>query len=256
MLHKRHDKRRAFTLIELLTAMVVLSMLAVLLFMAFSNTSRIMNLGSNQMERNQVVRAVLQQIERDLERTAYSSTAINMYQATGAVEVVTGLGISNTTLYCLSALASEEGNALGTVVNVGYQVAQISETNFGVAVRRWALQRGDDAYVDPVTYPASWWSSSTANPSFWKTLSDNVLGIAFQFYTNADNYVTTWNSTTNFPNQLPTSIGVTIWAIDNVNYNLALSLDQNLILPAAQQLITKNVHRYTSRVFLPQSTQN
>ena len=59
----------AFTLIELLAALAVMSMLVVLLFKAFSSTSGIVISGSNEMEKNQVVRAVLQQVARDIERT-------------------------------------------------------------------------------------------------------------------------------------------------------------------------------------------
>ena len=253
MFNKRHGNRMAFTLIELLAALAVLGMLVVMLFVAFSNSNRMMILGANQMEKNQVVRAVLQQISRDIERTAYSGSAVNMYQAIAGVEVGSGLGISNNTLYCLSALSSEEGNVLGTVVNVGYRIAQVATTNYGVGVDKWVLQRGDDAYVDPNTYPTSWW---TATNTFWKTLSDNVIGVAFQFYTDPDSSPsTTWDSIT-LPNSLPTSVGISIWAIDSDNYNRALAVDPNLNSAAAKMIITNNTHKYTSRVFLPQSTQN
>ena len=258
MFNKLCSNRTAFTLIELLAALAVLSMLVVMLFLAFTNCNRMMVLGSNQMEKNQVVRAVLQQISRDLERTAYSSSAVNMYQANTATEVISGSGISNCTLYCLSALATEEGNVLGTVVNVGYQIAQVPTTNYGAVVQKWVLQRGDDAYVNPNLYPASWWVDSLTNSAsgtYWKPISDNVLGIAFQFYTNRDFYASTWNSIA-IPNSLPTSVGITIWAIDSDNYNRALALDSSLSSSAALQIIQNNIHKYTSRVFLPLSTQN
>ena len=216
MFNKRYPNQQAFTLIELLAALAVLSMLVVMLFLAFSNCNRMMVLGSNQMEKNQVVRAVLQQIARDLERTAYSSTAVNIYQPTTPGELIPGSGILTNTLYCLSTLSTDEGNVLGTVVNVGYQIAQVTTTNFGAPVYKWALQRGSDPY-DPVTPPASIWTA-VAN--------------------------------------LPTSVGITIWAIDSDNYNRALSLDPSLSSAAALRMVTNNTHRYTSRIFLPQSTQN
>jgi len=261
--HVRRFNRAAFTLIELLAALAVLSLLVVLLFKAFSSTSGIMIAGSNEMEKNQVVRAVLQQIARDVERTAYSSTAVNMYQATTPSEIIfTGSGISNTTLYCLSALSSAEGNVLGTVVNVGYQMTTTNVALYGGAVGatvpKWVLQRGDDSNVDPNDYPTSWWINTSTNgtgPGYWKILSDNVLGVAFQFYTDPDVSVPNWNAIT-LPNSLPTSVGITIWAIDSVNYNLALSFDSTFASAPAQRILTNNTHKYTCRVFLPQSTQN
>ena len=167
-----------------------------------------------------------------------------------------GNGFPGSELYFLSTLSTAEGNTLGTVVNVGYQMAQVPSTNFAVVVNKWVLQRGDDAGVDPLTYPTAWWDNRTNPGSYWKTLSDNIVGISFQFYTDPDNFVTTWPppawpATTN---ALPTSVGISIWAIDTANYNLALT--PGLDATVAQRILTNNVHKYTSRVFLPQSTCN
>ena len=255
MFNKPCDKRAAFTLIELLAALAVLSMLVMMLFMAFSNANRMMTLGSNQMEKNQVVRAVLQQIARDVERTCYSTTSTNLYCPVHTAVTVTGTGFSNSTLYCLSTLAADEGNT-ATVVNVGYQMAQIPTTVFGVSVNKWALQRGDDAGVDPVNHPVDWYNNLSNPSTYPKTLSDNIVGVGFQFYTNADIYITDWNDAHNMSNSLPTSIGITIWAIDSASYNLALKLDSSLGSDPAKTIFSTNVHKYTSRVFLPQSTQN
>lgn len=260
MFNKLRSNRTAFTLIELLAALAVLSMLVVMLFMAFTNCNRMMVLGSNQMEKNQVVRAVLQQISRDLERTAYSSTAVNIYQANAPTELIVGSGIYTNTLYCLSTLSTDEGNVLGTVVNVGYQIAHVPMTNFGVVVNKWVLQRGSDPYVDPVTYPSDppnppggWWNQKSNTNTYWQTLSDNILGVSFQFYTDpVSAALSTWTTIAT----LPTSVGISIWAIDSDNYNRALALDPNLSSSSALQILTNNTHKYTNRVFLPQSTQN
>ena len=268
MSNKRHSHLAAFTLIELLAALAVLSMLVIMLFMAFSNANRMMIMGSNQMEKNQVVRAVLQQIARDLERAAYSGASTNLY-ATTPTELLPG--ISNSTLYCLSTLSLSEGNTNGSVVNVGYQIATNETTVYGTLVNKLSLFRGDDAGVRPGIDPTDWYTPAKLNNrlTFWKPLSDNIVGIAFQFYTNtdnsayatnADNYVTGWNddplplSPRSKSNCLPTSVGITIWAIDSANYNLALN--PNLTSAVSLRILTNSTHKYTSRVFLPQSTQN
>ncbi|MEI8315027.1 MAG: prepilin-type N-terminal cleavage/methylation domain-containing protein [Verrucomicrobiota bacterium] len=246
MSNNRHFNRRAFTLIELLAALAVLSMLVIMLFMAFSNANRMMLLGSNQMEKNQVVRAVLQQISRDLERTAFSSVGTNIYLASAAANYIfASSGISNSTLYCLSTLTASEGNTNGSAVNVGYQMTYATSSG----VSKWFLQRGSDAGAKP---PVDW---TTYSPpaTFWQPLSDNILGIAFQFYTNADLSTPTWPPAAT--NMLPTSVGITLWVIDSASYNLALTLWSS-DSATAHRILTTNTHQYTSRVFLPQSTQN
>ena len=254
--------RAGFTLIELLAALAVLSMLVVLLFKAFSSTSSIMIAGSNEMEKNQVVRAVLQQISRDIERTAYSSSATNLFQLNPPTPMFWNTsGISNSTpFYSLSALSTAEGNVLGTVVNVGYQMAQTNVTLYGMppssSVSKWILQRGDDASVDPNDFPSSWWTQLSNPTNYWKTLSDNIVGVALQFYIDPITSVPDWNGAHNMTNSLPTSVGITIWAIDSVNYNLALAIDPSFASAPAKRILTNNVHKYTSRVYLPQSTQN
>jgi len=260
MFNKLRSNRTAFTLIELLAALAVLSMLVVMLFLAFTNCNRMMVLGSNQMEKNQVVRAVLQQISHDLERTVYYGNTVNIYQTNASAELIVGSGIYTNTLYCLSTLSTDEGNVLGTVVNVGYQIAQVPVMNFGVVVNKWVLQRGSDPLVYPFQYPSDppnppggWWNHQSNPTTYWQTLSDNILGISFQFYTDSVSAaVSTWNTI----GTLPSSVGISIWAIDSDNYNRALTLDSSLSSSSAIQILTNNVHKYTNRVFLPQSTQN
>jgi type II secretory pathway component PulJ len=258
MSNKRHSNLAAFTLIELLAALAVLSMLVIMLFMAFSNASRMMILGSNQIEKNQVVRAVLQQISRDLERTVYSGSVVNMYQASTTTDYIfTGSGISNSTLYCLSTLYRDEGNAYGGIADgsaaeVGYRVIATSVTTYGAPVTKYVLQRGADNGTNLWDTPTNWYENLNNPTTFWQTLSDNVVGLAFQFYTAADTGQSTWDSTA-LPNRLPTSVGITIWAIDSASYDLALKLG---LAGTGQTIFKNNVHKYTSRVFLPQSTQN
>lgn len=243
----------AFTLIELVTALAVLGLLVVLLFQAFNSVSNLASRGSNQMEKNQVVRAVLQQIGRDLERTVSSASITNMY-CSGANPIIGSSGISNSTLYFLSALTWYEGNTNGNnVVNVGYKVTNTTASVYGpagnISVNKWVLQRGDDPNVNQTT--PQWYTTPTNGNGYWKLFSDNVIGIAFQFYTNQDVSLTSWVS-----NTVPTSVGVKIWAIDSDNYSRALTLDPNLASAPALTIITNNVHMYTCRFFLPGSTQN
>lgn len=261
----------AFTLVELLTAIAILAIIVAILFQAFNATSNALMRNQNKIEVNQTVRAVMDVITRDLERIEYNDNVLNLYQPdTGGAELIPD--VLTNTLYMLSDLPVPEPNCLGSYVNVGYQ---ISQTNVG-GFNKWVLMRGDDSTV--VTTGACsnhWWDFSFPgcgfnavtdtndicyNPGYWKVLSENVIGIYFDFYTNAvlgqeNAFGTNWNSLA-VPNPLPYSVGVGLYAIDTDTYNKALRVDPTLASAASRNLITTNMRLFYTRVFLPQSTQN
>src|ERR1044071_8445198 len=71
---------RAFTILELLVSIGILGILVALLFQTFKSTSDVTLRNQNRVEVNQVVRAVMDLITRDLERAVYTGSAVNMYQ--------------------------------------------------------------------------------------------------------------------------------------------------------------------------------
>jgi prepilin-type N-terminal cleavage/methylation domain-containing protein len=264
----RPERRSAFTLLELLSAMSILSIIVALLFAAFRGSSDAALRNQNKIEVNQAVRAVLDQIARDLERIQYQGNAINLYSDAGGM-LIPGVVPTNA-LYFLTYLPDPEPNAYGSIVNVGYQIAQ---TNVG-GFNKWVLLRGDDPAVDVVTCSNSWWNFAVCpfnagtdpnddsyNPDYWKLLSENVIGLRFDFYTNAlaagggaDQSTPTWNSTS-IPNALPYCVKATVFSIDTDAYNKALRIDPTLTGPGTN-LILANVHANSVRVFLPCSTAN
>lgn len=263
----RFEKSAAFTLLELLTSIAILFILVILLVQAFQGSSDAAIRNQNKIEVNQAVRAVLDQIARDAERIQFQGNSVNIYSDSSPSSVA---GLPSASLYMLTDLPSPEPNPYGSFVNVGYRIAQ---TN--VAGRlKFVLQRGDDAAVDAVTCSNSWWDFSVCpfnvntnetdagyNPEYWKLLSENVVGIQFDFYTNAvaagggaDSFASTWIST-DIPNALPFGVKATIYSIDSDTYDKALRIDPTLS-GAGTNMILASVRSNSVRVFLPCSTSN
>lgn len=268
-------RRGAFTLLELLTAVAILALIVAMLSSAFKSTSDVAVRNANKTEVNQVVRAVLDQIARDLERAVYKNNALNMYQDPAMTGFWIGGAVPTNTLYFLTDIPTADGNSFGYPVNVGYQIAL---TNVGGVSNKWVLMRGDDPGVQP-SGPCTnrWWDFSvcpfytnlvaaTENLYYWKVFSENVIGIQFKFYTNAAalytadsfsaaaGFVQTWSSLAS-TNPLPYSVGVQIWTIDTESYNKALRIDPGLS-GVGTNVINNNMRTYFTRVFLPSSTQN
>jgi len=233
--------RTAFTLIELMAALAILSIIVVVALNMFNVSTNITLRGNSQAERNQVARAVLGLITRDLERTVNLSTAVNLHEIGPATATMPGY--SGAELYFLADLPGAQ-NPYG-VVNVGYKMIQ---TNYAGSTR-WVLARGTDALVDTTANPADWFSSLPSG--YWQVASENIIGLEFAYYTNVtDTVAAPWDDVT-IPNSLPQSVVVTVWAVDTPSYNRALDNPA-----AASLIITQNVAKYERRVFLPRSTQN
>lgn len=263
----RFEKSAAFTLLELLTSITILCILVILLVQAFQGSSDAAIRNQNKIEVNQAVRAVLDQIARDAERIQFQGNSVNIYSDSGTSAVA---GLPASTLYILTDLPSPEPNPYGSFVNVGYRIAQ---TN--VAGRlKFVLQRGDDPAVDAVSCSNTWWDFSVCpfnantnttdagyNPEYWKLLSENIVGIQFDFFTNAvaagggaDMFTPTWTST-DIPNTLPYCVKATIYSVNSDTYNKALNIDPTLT-GAGTNLILASVRTNSVRVYLPCSTSN
>lgn len=258
----------AFTLIELLASMAILITIMLILISAFNSTSTVSALNQRRVELNQTVRAVLEQISRDIQRAGRLNNVTNMVSGFGGSYVgPVGFGVVPTNaLYFLCDVQPPEPNPYGSLVNVGYQIVR---TNVG-GILKFALERGDDAGVLTAGPCADtwwhWWTISnpcttpTTDP-YWKLFSENVIGIQFYFYVNSTNvvsddsfklgtYAASWSS-----NGLPSSVGVSLYTIDSRSYERALAIDSNLVNNVAVSIITNNMRVYFTRIFVPRSSE-
>jgi len=255
-------RRAGFTLIELMASMAILLVIVLILISAFNSASNVSELNQRRIELNQTVRAVLDQISRDIQRAGRLNNVVSMYLDSGGY-LIPGIVPTNT-LFMLCDIQPPEPNPYGSLVNIGYQV---TSTTVG-GIQKYVLERGDDPGVI-TTGPCvnSWWNRlpSCTTPStdpYWKLFSDNVIGVEFYFYTNTVNivgdgsfapgtFVRSWNST-----DLPTSVGVWLYTIDSRSYERALAIDPTLGNSASVSIITNNMQRYFTRIFVPRGTQN
>jgi type II secretory pathway pseudopilin PulG len=265
----------AFTLIELLASMAILITIMLILISAFNSTSTITALNQRRVELNQTVRAVLEQISRDVQRAGKLSNVTNMVSGTRGFYVGSGV-IPTNALVFLCDVQPPEPNPYGSLVSVGYQIVSTNVGNLKTAnnipIPKFALERGDDAGVLTTGPCAStwwhWWTlpnpcTTPTTVPYWKLFSDNVIGIDFRFYTNGvvsipvsddsnntANYLLSWNSS-----DLPESVGVSLYTIDSRSYERALSLDPNLVSSVAASIITNSMQVYFTRIFIPRGTQ-
>jgi type II secretory pathway pseudopilin PulG len=264
----------SFTLIELLASMAILLTIVFILLSAFNSASNIATLNQRRVELNQISRAVLDQISRDIQRAASLNNVISAHLDNAGIVIA---GVTNSSLFLLCDILPPDPNPYGSLVNIGYQVAY---TNVG-GILKFALERGDDAGVVTTGLATgtcagqqcsnSWWNlncCTTTADTYWKLFSENVIGIQFYFYTNYPSasspgsgiisddsfdsiaYTTTWSS-----NALPSSVGVWLYTIDSVSYNRALRISPNLSSSVAVGIITNNMRSYFTRIYVPRSSQ-
>src|SRR2546426_7678430 len=96
----RSPRAAGFTLLELVVAMSILVVMTGLLFMVVGHISDAVSHNEQNIEANQVARAVLDQITRDFERVAYLDGTVNMYQQNTGF--VVGGAVPTSTIYLLS----------------------------------------------------------------------------------------------------------------------------------------------------------
>ncbi len=73
----------AFSLIELLASMAILLTMVLILVSAFNSTSNLAILNQRRVDLNQIVRAVLDQISRDIQRAATLNSVVGMHSGIG-----------------------------------------------------------------------------------------------------------------------------------------------------------------------------
>jgi prepilin-type N-terminal cleavage/methylation domain-containing protein len=252
------DRGRAgFTLIELLAALGLLGILIYVLTSTFVSSSRIATQSERRVEVNQITRAVIQQITFDLERAVRSDNLLNMHYTAG----LAGSGLFGSDpnfaaneLYFLADVQPPEMVTYGSYVSLGYRITQRTVGGYN----KWVLERGDDP--DPSVSGLcsnSWWvGACPSTTNFWKLLSENVVGLSLQFSTTTSTNLDPVPVADIDFNNIPYSIGVSIYTIDTRSYNRALDISPSLTDPVAQQTILNNLNRYYTRIYIPRSSQN
>jgi prepilin-type N-terminal cleavage/methylation domain-containing protein len=238
--HRKDTPRRAFTLIELLASMAILSLIMVMLFSAFEQISKAWTNGENRVETFTQARAVLDLMSRELSQAiATSKIAIN--------------GQDNTHVYFVAPLNNDPANQ-SDLCEVGYEYAftpGIPGTPYTSTLTR-KLTEPTNANIGSSIwniYAALWWNGFD-NTKDAILANDTILSLTFQYWDPAANkFVNTYSG-----NKVPLAIQIVLDAVDS--HTVArLKLVPNPVGGTAWVPITNATLRsFSTIVYLPNTT--
>ncbi len=208
----------AFTVLEILVATALLTVIVSLLFSIFGKMSDAWIYGEATVDRQRTSRTALELLSRELSQAMITTNTANAIKFIG----------SSNWVYFVAPVAPFPGQA-SDLAEFGYQyISAISApTNF------WRY------YVSPSTNNTAWdpyrtaasiksamnTSSSpfTSPPASSSTVAENVLDLSFKYYNaSGGGPFYTWDSTSG--NTLPSVIEVTMLVMDSRNARRTLSL--------------------------------
>lgn len=225
-------RRRGFTILELLVAITLLSILVVLLLSMLDNTTKLWRTNENRVESYREARAALNLIASDL-RSIYSSTNTNAYASTFPnFDSTNSLGfLANLPL---SAQGGSNKSELCTVAyfsGFGKAGAFNTSTQQSGNVYRF-LVPSDDTFVKMTNTPPDFFANTLASGNISPTatgldvIARNIADFSVREYTVATNgSLSAFTQSTNTP--LPDLIEVSITAVNNEYANRVGALDKS-----------------------------
>lgn len=256
-------KARGFSLIEMLVAMAVLTMLMTFMFGLLGGTMRLWEQGNNQVEAAQAARVGLSRLAEDL-RGAMAGVAVGATPSGGSVTNVMPFFATNGATALPSGWSSSSfscsqgsdqifgvratGDRGDPYNEFGYFSAFVSDTNGFDSMRggRYYLVRhvvrsaGKSATCDfYLRAPGSSWISSTSSGQRFPIM-DNCVRIQFLYASNSGTAVT-WTPTWTSGTSLPMGVLATVMAIDSRTAERIAKLNNNGQLTTAQiEAMTNN----------------
>lgn len=248
-----------FTMIELLVAMVVLSLLVLLLASMLDSSAKMWRENENRADAYREARAALNLIVSDLQ-TVMISTNTN-YFSTNVVGSQP-FGLEGSGLYFLTDLSADAqpGGKKGDLCAVGYYRRWVKQ-NSGLAgtsvqdptkegFQLYRTVYGSDLIYSNLLLPNAKPLTDLANPSSVEPeiLARNICSLEFRFYqTNATNSAqrfSAWTNSTNNP--MPQMIEVRMTAIsDDLAKKLA---GDKARWTTNDPLVKRNMRSFVSRV--------
>lgn len=212
--------RRGFTILELLVAITILSVLVVLLLSMLDNTTKLWRTNENRVESYREARAALNLIASDL-RSIYSSTNTNAYApALPSMESTNSLGFLASL-----PLSAQGGTNKSELCTVGYF------SGFGKSsVFNSSTQKSGNIYRYFVASDETFEEMTNTSPDFFKNapsdsgdvsptgdgldvLARNIADFSVREYTVTNGTLSAFTQSTNTP--VPDLIEVSITAVNN-----------------------------------------
>jgi prepilin-type N-terminal cleavage/methylation domain-containing protein len=210
-----------FTLLELMTALTITSMLVVMLFAAFDQASRAWTAAENRTETFQVGRAILDLMARDLAQACPNAPT----------NFTAGFTVNLTT------------NSFSTTIGTNGAVSDLCDVSYVFDSTTHSLTRS----TMPWTSPFSFWSAPT-------DLADTgtVLNCSFVYYTNAftTGFTNTYDSTApSFGGRPPAAVQIWLDLLDAKTAGTYTNLPVGSA--AAANVASKNVRHFSTIVYIP-----
>ena len=212
-----------FTLLELMTALTITSLLVVMLFAAFDQASKAWTTAENRVETFQTGRAILDLMTRDLAQTCPNAPT----------NFIAGVFGGLTT------------NSFTTAVGANGATSDLCDVSYVFDPATHSLTRS--------TWP---WNSVSL---LWSTPTDladtgTVLNCSFTYYTNlslTSTYFTNYDSTSiGFSNRPPAAVQI---SLDLLDAKSAATYTNLLVVnpAAAANVASKNVRHFSTTVYIP-----
>ena len=178
----KSKRRGGFTILELLAAMTILSMLVVMLVATFSQASRSWLQAENRVETYGQARAALDFMTKELTQTVTTTNSSFLGSANG-----------------MAFVAAVNTNGGMDLVGVSYQ---LNNNN---------LTRGVLAYSSAAAAPSTW----TNLVSGVNTVAENVVSLTLSYDGNGTSGNASWDSTGTGAGRAPAGVQITIGIIDS-----------------------------------------
>lgn len=204
----------AFTLLELLVAVVIFAVLIAVLFGMVDSVTKLWKASENRAESYREARAALNLIASDL-KSALATTNTNYFATNAAASF--GASSDDGALFFVAALPpgeQVEGSSLGDLCQVGYYLKYGTDPNSADKSSTYNLYRyfkeSNETFTNLVSDSALFQSSSTNQ----ELLARNVPFFKVRYYaTRADGSVVPWSRTT--ANPLPSFVELELTAYNN-----------------------------------------
>ena len=219
--------QRGFTLLELLLAILVFSIVLGAIHVVFFSAFKLRNKTSDAIERSLPLQQTLDIIRRDLANLVPpGGTFSGALQSTPTASTATGMGgspsqgnLGNGPLFYTTVGIVDDNAPWGEVECVSYNLAPTTNNEPGMDLFRSVTRN-----LLPVT------QAQTAN----QFLMSGVDAITFQYY-NGTAWQSTWDSTqvnptTGLTNNLPTAIKVDL-QLHNDNYAAGIPAPVEMVVP-------------------------
>lgn len=252
MMHKTKN-RAAFTLIELLAAMAVLSIMMLMFANIFSSSGKAWTNGTRRAEQNMNGRAVLEYMGKEIGQSILNSSGIvfqvNYRQTSDNMSMQTSYLYYNSALHCVAARGADDTAYPDEARLINYYVS--SQTDASDNFKHYQLMRAqcEDHTVISTVYGQKIpnWLQGTSGTAGWSVsvFVDNIT----QFYVLANGNNANFKSST-APVGLPNYVDILIGFLSEDDARKAQYLSSN----ALTNFLNKAEKRFTRRVYLQNRT--